>query len=265
LRNSSRRGPATLFSAIVALAVLAGCGRGGEPPTRTPVPTWTPTPIGAAAPVQAAPAAGAPDQGQAAGLPALQPIPATATPLPLPTEPPTATDPPPPTDTPVPATDTPTPVPTIAPTDTPVPPTATATETPTPAPTPTPTYDFILEASERFPTESLAADVVRIWLYAYSPAELGLPGFTLRVNHNGAPLAVEEQSTGGVPEQTRNTPGPFTRFTNMSVIFVAPQAGQWEVQLVDASGAAAGPPALFELTADELTRELYVRYKQVAR
>jgi hypothetical protein len=48
----------------------------------------------------------------------------------------------------------------------------------------------------------------------------------------------------------------------MSVIFVEPQAGRWDVQLIDSQGNAVGPAAPFELTADERTRELYVRYKQ---
>jgi hypothetical protein len=46
----------------------------------------------------------------------------------------------------------------------------------------------------------------------------------------------------------------------MSVIFVEAQAGTWQVQLVDRSGTPMGPPATFELSADEVTRELYVRY-----
>ncbi len=249
--NHVLRRPATLLFYIAALIVLAGCGRGGDPPTRTPVPTWTPTPAGAGA---AAPLAAQPQ----ATLPPVQPIDPTATSAPQP-----------PTDTPVPPTNTPTPLPTAAPTETPSPtpiaPTATPTETPTPAPTPTPAYNFVLEAAERFPTESLAADVVRIWLYAYSPAELGLGGYTVRVTHNGAPLAVEEVTEAGVPSQTRSTPGPFTRFTNMNVLFVEPQEGQWEVQLVDEAGTAAGPPAVFTLAPDEITRELYVRYKQVSQ
>jgi hypothetical protein len=89
-----------------------------------------------------------------------------------------------------------------------------------------------------------------------------LEGYSLDVLHNGAELAVEEVSTGGLPDVTRSDPGPYSRFTNMNVIFVEAQAGSWAVQLVDAEGTPAGPPATFELTADEDTRELYVRYRQ---
>ncbi|NJN82384.1 MAG: hypothetical protein HC802_08985 [Caldilineaceae bacterium] len=103
---------------------------------------------------------------------------------------------------------------------------------------------------------------MRIYLYAYSPANLGLPGYSVQVIHNGAPLAVEDTSFAGLPDQTRSEPGPYTRFANMSVIFVEPQAGLWEIQLVDGNGVARGPAVKFELTADETTRELYVRYRQ---
>jgi hypothetical protein len=47
----------------------------------------------------------------------------------------------------------------------------------------------------------------------------------------------------------------------MNVIFVEAQAGTWQVQLVDANDTPVGPPAQFELSADEATRELYVRYR----
>ena len=103
--------------------------------------------------------------------------------------------------------------------------------------------------------------MVRIYLYAYSPADLGLGDYSLRVLHNGTPRSIEERTAAGVPRTTRDNPGPFTRFTNLDVIFVEPQAGTWEVQLLDPSGTPAGPPATFELTPDEQTRELYVRYR----
>jgi hypothetical protein len=173
------------------------------------------------------------------------------------------------TDTPTPSpTDTPTPVPTDTPppTETPtVTPTPLPTETPTPAPTPTPTatpdYPFGLEAAEKFPTESLAQNVVRIYAYVYSPAEFGLEGYTLSVSHLGTPLVVEETSVAGIPSVTREETSPYSRFTNLNVIFVEPQAGEWRVQLLDPQGVAAGPEAVFTLTEDEVTRELYVRYR----
>jgi hypothetical protein len=245
--HAALRGHA-LVAALLALLLLSACGGGGDTPTRTPVPTWTPT-VGAPAAEQVA-------QQPAAEQP-VAPIAAADTPVPQepvvveePTQPPAAA----PTDTLAPPTPE-------APTNTPEP-TAPPTETPTPEPTPTPNYAFDLETAEKMPTESLAANVVRLWLYAYSPSNFGLPGYTLRVTHNGNPLTVEEETTGGIPGQTRQTPGPWTRFANMSVILVEPQAGIWEVQLVDADGIPAGPPALFDLTADEVTRELYVRYQQ---
>lgn len=228
---------------LVATLLVAGCG-GDETPTRTPVPTWTPTPAGAL-PVANAQAAAPPEQPQ-------QPAPAA-----IPTDtpaPPAPTDtPPPPTSTPAP-TDTPLPLPTDTPSPTP-------TETATPEPSPTPAYSFILETAEKFPTESLAPNVVRIFLYVYSPSDLALGDYSLRVVHNGAELTVDELSEDGVPQQTRQTPGPYTRFTNMNVIFVGPEAGAWEVQLVDEDGTPAGPAAQFELAAGDTARELYVRYR----
>jgi hypothetical protein len=179
---------------------------------------------------------------------------ATETPTPLPTDTPT----PVPTDTPLP-TDTPTVTATPPPTETPTP--APPTETPTP--TATPDYPFTLEAAEKFPTDSLAQNVVRIFAYIYSPAELGLEGYTLSVLHQGTPLVVEEVSTAGFPAVTReDADNPYNRFTNLSVIFVEPQAGEWLVQLLDPAGVPAGPETLFTLTEDENTRELYVRYRR---
>jgi hypothetical protein len=240
-----------------AMLWLSGCGGGEPPPTRTPVPTWTPTPLAAAG--------GAPPADQAA-----QPVPtsasneigaqvvdpavvaaaiATETPTPLPTDTPT----PIPTATPLP-TDTPTVTPTPPPTETPTP-------APTPTPSPTPDYPFTLEVAEKFPTESLAQNVVRIYAYIYAPGELGLEGYTLSVLHQGTPLVVEDVSTGGLPGVTQEDPNsPYSRFTNLSVIFVEPQAGDWLVQLIDPQGVPAGPEALFTLTEEEITRELYVRY-----
>ncbi len=75
-------------------------------------------------------------------------------------------------------------------------------------------------------------------------------------------MPVDAVSAAGLPEQTREDAGQYTRFTNMSAIFVEPQSGEWIVQLVDASGLPMGPAALFTLTVDEETRELYVRYRQ---
>ena len=171
----------------------------------------------------------------------------------------------PPTSTPTVApTETPTPEPTATTTPTPtVAPTATATPEPTatPLPTPTPSFTFDLELAEKHPTESLAQNVVRVFLYVADGDGFGLPGYSLRVLHNGAELGVDKVSTSGIPGLTRGDPSPYTRFTNMNVIFVEAQAGTWEIQLVDPNGTPVGPAAEFELSADESTRELYVRYQ----
>jgi hypothetical protein len=121
---------------------------------------------------------------------------------------------------------------------------------------------FELEAAEKLPTDSLAPDVVRIYLYVYSATEFGLGGYSLQVLHNGVPLIVDEVSTAGAPEVTRTEPSPYTRFANLNVIFVEPQAGRWDIQLLDPQRQLVGPPVTFDLTADEMTRELYVRYKK---
>jgi hypothetical protein len=215
---------------IVCLALmLAGCGSGDARPTRTPFPTWTPTPNAAALAVEAV------SQAPTAALPVL-----AATDTPMPEAPPPAAE--------------------SAPVDTP---TAEALPTPMPVaePTPIPDYPFVLETAEKFPTEALAANMVRIYLYVYSPAELGLAGYTLRIAHNGVVLPVDIQSTAGLPKQTRPDPGPYTRFTNLEALFIQPQGGRWELQLLDSSGNPAGESTVFELTADEATRELYIRYR----
>lgn len=245
---------------LSALLLLAGCGGQEAPPTRTPIPTWTPTPAEAvsaqfeqSAPQKAAPPiqSGPVQPGQQAIDPT-QIAAAIATSTPTPTATPTETPTPEPTFTP---TETPTITPTPLPTDTPTP-------EPTPTPTPEPDYPFVLEESAKFPTESLAPNVVRIYAYIYSPAELGLGGYSLRVEHLGSALVVDEVSFAGLPEQTREDVSPFTRFTNFSVVFVEPQAGEWRIQLLDPQGQPAGPVAIFELSADENMRELYVRYVQ---
>jgi hypothetical protein len=233
-----------LLAVFVTLTLLAGCRFfGGAEPTRTPIPTFTPTPILVVVPAGAVPTNSDMEQAARAGQSVQEPQPASEEP----------------TSTPVPPTNTPTIPPTATPTDTPA---ATATLTPTPTPTPVPDYQFDLESAQKFPTESLAPGIVRIFLYVYAPGGFGLDGYGLRILHNGASLATDARSSGGLPELTRTEPGPYTRFTNMNVIIVEPQAGDWIVQLVDAEGRPAGPPAQFQLSADEETRELYVRYRQ---
>ncbi|GAB4566070.1 MAG: hypothetical protein Kow0047_17160 [Anaerolineae bacterium] len=162
----------------------------------------------------------------------------------------------PPTPTPIPATPTPTPTVTFTPTPSPTP-----TETPTPTPTPTPVYPFELESLEQFPAHDLSLDQVRIYAYIYSPTEFGLPGYSLQVWHDGVPLATDAVSAEGLPNLTREEPGPWTRFTNLVVEFDEPPGGVWEIQLIDEDGQVVGPSAMFNLTEADSDRELYVRYR----
>ncbi|MDW8098805.1 MAG: hypothetical protein RML36_04865 [Anaerolineae bacterium] len=215
------------MATLLVTLFMTGCAfrRAPRPtPTRALRPTFTPTPVVAKAVKQPTPIA-------------------TAAPL-LPT--PTPTDTPiPPTPTPQP-TDTPTPVPTA-----------------TPTPTPAPTFTFELERAEQFPAQSPETEGVRIYLYVYSLAEFGLPGYSLRVARNGVPLTVNAVSVGGLPGQTRPGPSVYTRLMNMQVEFQEPPGGTWEVQLVSQDGTPAGPPAIFTLSADDPHRELYVRYRRI--
>ncbi|MFN8439886.1 MAG: hypothetical protein U0175_03905 [Caldilineaceae bacterium] len=228
-------GARTLCLGIATLLVgvaLSACSEDSpQPPTRTPVPTWTAT---LSAAEQAAANAATPVQNQGPAQAA-----DTATEAPAP--PAAATDTPPPA-----TTDTPTPEPTA---------------TLTPEPTATIDYAFELETAEKFPTDSLAPNMVRVNLFVYNTDLLGLGGYRLRVTHNGADLVVDAVSADGVPKTTSDKPGPYTRFTNMNAVFVESQSGRWEVQLLDPNGAPVGPMADFDLTADENTRELYVRYR----
>lgn len=235
-----------LSAGIVAVSLLSGCRffSSGEP-TRTPIPTFTPTPILVVLPAgavaaeaqtqQAVPAAGDPQVAQVE--PAVQAAPTSA----------------PPTSTPAP-TETPAPTPT---------PTSPPTLTPTPTVTPTPVLDFPfeLESAQKFPTASLAPGVVRIYLYVYAPGQFGLADYGLRITHNGARRDSDSLSEGGLPRVTRQEPGPYSRFTNLSEIVVEAEAGKWIIQLVDADDQPVGPAAEFDLAAGENTRELYVRYR----
>lgn len=216
-----------LIVALLAVSLIAGCASRRTPrptPTRALRPTFTPTPGVAKA---------------------IRPLTSTVMTIPVS---PTLT----PTDTPI------LPTPTPQPTDTPTPmPTATFT------PTPVPTFAFELERAEQFPAQSPETEGVRIYLYVYSLAEFGLPGYSLRVMRNGRPLPVNAVSASGLPRQTRPGPSAYTRLTNMQVEFQQPPGGTWEVQLVDQEGNPAGPPVTFTLSVDDPNRELYVRYRRV--
>ncbi|MEM7126649.1 MAG: hypothetical protein AAF702_10005 [Chloroflexota bacterium] len=251
------RGLLALIFLPTVLLFVVGCGGQGQA-TRTPVPTWTATPIGGTTNVttsgNASNAVQASNEGELAvspantNPPAQQSVAITAIPTVAEAATPTlTTQSENPTNTPEP---TATPVPTEIPTETP-------TETPAP-----PEFAFDLETAEKFPSDSLAANVVRIFLYVYANGELGLSGYTIAVKHDGVELPVEAVSIAGLPTQTRTEASPYTRFTNMNSIFIEPQGGVWEVQLVDDQGALAGPPARIELAPDDVSRELYVRYRR---
>ena len=220
--------PKLLFVGLIALFVAACSGENESQATRTPVPTWTPTPgaVDPSAPTSTA-------------QPEIASEAQTSTP--------TIVD-----------------TPTSAPVDTPVPtetPTQEAEATPTAEPTATAAFAFELEIAEKFPTDTLAPNMVRVFLFVTDATQLGLGGYRLLVMHDDKPLAVDSASTAGLPALTRDTPGPYSRFTNLNAVFVESQSGRWTIQLLDPNGAAVGPQTSFDLTADEITRELYVRYR----
>jgi hypothetical protein len=180
-----------LWLLMLVVILTSACGNELDPPTRTPVPTWTPTPLGGEVQPPAEVAQPVAEENQ-----------------PPPTQQPAQEAAPPPTDTPTQEPPSPTP----AFTDTPVAtPTTAATDTPTPlptsSPTPTPQYTFELETAEKLSTDSLAPDVVRIYLYVYSPSSLGLADYSLQVLHNGVPLLVDEVSTAGARRAASGTLG----------------------------------------------------------
>ena len=127
-----------------------------------------------------------------------------------------------------------------------------------PTDTPAPAFAFALTAQESFPENN---DLVRVFLYVFQ-GDQALPGYTLRVKHDGAELPVGNVSADAAG-MTWPTASPRQRFQNMKVEFpgVNP-GGVWEVQLIDGGGAPVGPPAIFTMTATDANRELYVRYEQ---
>ena len=127
-----------------------------------------------------------------------------------------------------------------------------------PAEPPAPAFPFNLVAQEQFVETN---DLVRIYLYVYQ-GTTALPDYTLRVTKDGAEMPVSGKSIDAAGF-TWPVADPRQRFQNMKVEFPGVQAaGKWEVQLVDGSGAPAGPPATFTLVGGEQNRELYVRYEK---
>ncbi len=132
------------------------------------------------------------------------------------------------------------------------------TETPVPTEPPAPAFPFTLVAQEQFVETN---NLVRIYLYVYQDSS-ALPGYSLRVTQDGTerPVSAVSADAAGF---TWPVADPRQRFQNMKAEFPNVQAaGVWTVQLVDGSGAPAGPEAVFTLSATEQNRELYVRYEQ---
>ena len=197
-----------------------------------------------AGPVDATVAQGAAPAAQA---PAATAAPAATTAAPAATAPPAAPPPAAPAAPPAEVAQPEAPTDTPAPADTPA-----ATEPPAPA------FPFNLVAQEQFVETN---DLVRIYLYVYQ-GTTALRDYTLRVTKDGAEMPVSGKSIDAAGF-TWPVADPRQRFQNLKVEFPGVQAaGKWEVQLVDGSGAPAGPPAVFTLVGGEQNRELYVRYEK---
>lgn len=194
----------------------------------------------------------------AGGVAASEPVPGAVQPVAqAPTQPPpTATLAPEATTAPPPVVEQPAePAPT-APVEVaqPLPP----TETPAPTEPPAPEFPFNLVAQEQFIETN---NLVRIFAYVYQ-GNAALPGYTLHVTKDGAAMPVTA-TTSDAAGFTWPVADPRQRFQNMKVEFPNVQAGgTWQVQLVDGSGAPAGPAASFTLAANDQNRELYVRYEK---
>jgi hypothetical protein len=135
---------------------------------------------------------------------------------------------------------------------------AAPTDTPAPTAPPAPAFPVNLVAQEQFVESN---DLVRIYLYVYQ-GTTALPDYTLRVTKDGVDMPVSGKSIDAAGF-TWPVADPRQRFQNLKVEFPGVQAaGKWEVQLVDGSGAPAGPPAAFTLVGGDQNRELYVRYEK---
>lgn len=134
-------------------------------------------------------------------------------------------------------------------------PTATA---PTTATTPANTFAFTLITQEQFPETKQ----IRIFLYVYDGDSNALEGYSVHVTKDGGEVPVNVTSFGGRPGFTWPVADVRQRFQNMKVEFPGvPTAGAWVVQL-SKDGKLVGPPATFQLKANDPNQELYVRYEQ---
>lgn len=149
---------------------------------------------------------------------------------------------------------------------TPTPQSVAANPTPAPQPTATaappppaaPAFGFDLVAQEQFPD----TNVVHIFLFVFEGSN-ALPGYSLRVTHNGTELPTDGQTSIG-PQAALTWPIPDgrQRLQNLKLEFPGQQpGGTWETQLM-LNGQAAGPVATFKLGDSEPNRELYVRYQK---
>ena len=137
-------------------------------------------------------------------------------------------------------------------------PTEAATDQTVTSTTPADSFGFTLITQEQFPEPRQ----VRIYLYVYDGDSNALEGYSLRVTKDGGEVPANGTSFGGRPGFTWPVADVRQRFQNLKVEFpgVAP-AGTWVVQL-SKDGKLVGPPATFQLKANEPNQELYVRYEQ---
>ncbi|MFN8494242.1 MAG: SH3 domain-containing protein [Caldilineaceae bacterium] len=126
------------------------------------------------------------------------------------------------------------------------------------ATTPSDAFGFTLITQEQFPESKQ----VRIYLYVYDGDSNALEGYSLRVTKDGGEAPANGTSFGGRPGFTWPVADVRQRFQNLKIEFpgVAP-AGTWVVQLSKDS-KPVGPPATFQLKANDSNQELYVRYEK---
>lgn len=122
---------------------------------------------------------------------------------------------------------------------------------------PAPVYPFEL-AEQRQHGEQL---VPRLYLYVHA-GTTALGNYRVRVEKDGQLLPVTTLTASGAPEYTWPVTHERQQLTNLKVEFpTLLAAGKWTVQLLDEYGVPVSPVATFTLTADDLNKEMYVRYE----
>ncbi len=119
-------------------------------------------------------------------------------------------------------------------------------------------YEFTLAEQTQFEEHI----VPRIFFYVHQQED-GLGGYSVRVRKDGIDLPVAKTTSAGLPGYTWPIPNERQRHANLKVEF--PQisaAGLWEIQLLDETGAAVGPIAIFRLQPGETHQEMYIRYRK---